>query len=68
MNTENNNPLAGRVTCSPAEAASALGISRVSLYSLISQKLLRPAKMGTRTLIKVDEVQSLHDRLLERAV
>ena len=56
-----------RITCSPAEAAEALGISRVKLYDLIADGSLSAAKLGRRTLISVPELKQLHSILLGRA-
>jgi len=55
-----------RITCSPAEAAEALGISRVKLYDLIADGTLTAAKLGRRTLISMHELRQLHSMLLGR--
>lgn len=41
------------------EAASALGISRTSMYYLIKEGKLKVVKLGRRTLIPVQELKSL---------
>jgi excisionase family DNA binding protein len=61
------NPLAGRLTCSPREAAQALGVSTFTVYGLVREGKLRIAKLGHRSLISVAELQALHGNLLARA-
>jgi excisionase family DNA binding protein len=45
------------IALSVAEAANAAGLGRTSLYSAISEGLLRTRKFGRRTLIEAEELQ-----------
>jgi excisionase family DNA binding protein len=47
----------------PTEAAEMLGIGRTTVYSLIKAGDLHPIKIGTRTLISMDELEAYVDRL-----
>jgi excisionase family DNA binding protein len=53
-----------RRALSVSETARAIGISRATLYRLVQQKRLATAKIGSRTLIPVGEI----DALLARAM
>jgi len=48
-----------RLTVSPAEACTMIGIGRTHLYRLIQDGRIRPAKLGRRTLIPVAQLQAL---------
>ncbi len=48
-----------RLTVSPAEACSMVGIGRTHLYRLIADGRIRPAKLGRRTLIPVAQLHAL---------
>jgi excisionase family DNA binding protein len=45
-----------RLALSPAEAASVLGLSRSSIYSMMRAGTLRSVKAGARTLVPVAEI------------
>lgn len=42
-----------------AEAATALGLGRTSVYNFINSGDLKTVKLGTRTLIKVSSLEAL---------
>ena len=44
------------------EAVAATGISRTMLYALIKAGELAPVKMGTRTLIRHNDLEALIER------
>ncbi|WP_165938477.1 AlpA family transcriptional regulator [Parafrankia sp. BMG5.11] len=44
------------------EATAATGISRTMLYALIKAGELTPIKMGSRTLIRHDDLEALIER------
>lgn len=46
-------------TMSISEAARALGLSRTTVYLLISQQRLETLKIGRRRLVKVASIQQL---------
>jgi excisionase family DNA binding protein len=48
-----------RKALSVSETARAIGISRATLYRLVLQKRLATAKIGSRTLIPVGEIDAL---------
>jgi excisionase family DNA binding protein len=62
MSKANEHP--ERRALSVSEAARAIGVSRATLYRLVQQKRLATAKIGSRTLIPISEI----DTLLARAM
>lgn len=48
-----------RYALSPAEAASALGVCRATIYNLIARGEITVSKIGRATRIPIDEVQRL---------
>jgi len=48
---------------SPEESAEMLGIGRTTLYALIKTGELHMVKIGRRSLVAVDELESYVDRL-----
>jgi excisionase family DNA binding protein len=51
------------ITCTPIDAARALGIGRTKLYELIGTGKLRTVKLGRRTLVRTDSIRALVDTL-----
>lgn len=45
-----------RITCTPKEAAEMTGLCKATIFNLLKAKKLMRYKIGTRTLIKVDEL------------
>lgn len=52
-----------RLALSPADAATALGISRARLYQLLDDGTLASVKLGRRRLIRREALVDLLDRL-----
>jgi excisionase family DNA binding protein len=59
----NNIHVPERRALSVREAAQTCGLSRATIYRLIEQKRLATVKIGSRTLIRVGEI----DAMLEKA-
>jgi excisionase family DNA binding protein len=55
-----------RKALSVNETARAIGISRATLYRLVQQKRLATAKIGSRTLIPVGEIDALLAKAMTR--
>ncbi|MFA7440366.1 MAG: helix-turn-helix domain-containing protein [Sphingomonadaceae bacterium] len=45
------------------DACRMIGCGRVKLYQLLAQEHIRAVKLGSRTLIRVDSIRALPDRL-----
>lgn len=52
-------PPVKRFGYSPAETAGALGICRSTVYNLIAKGDIKVAKIGTRTIVPVSEIERL---------
>ena len=50
-----------------AEFCQAVGLGRTSVYFLIKQGKLRPLKVGSRTIITVEEMHSFLKRLSQES-
>lgn len=48
-----------RLTCSVAEAAKAVGLSRSKIYELISEGEVQTAKVGRRRLVSIPSLHRL---------
>lgn len=55
-------PVIEKVTYSVKEAILAYGIGRTKLYELINTRELTPIKIGTRTLLRRDDLDALVSR------
>lgn len=51
-----------RIALSISEAAAALGVGRSMIYVLIGSGEIRPIKIGRRTLIPIESIDSFMDR------
>jgi len=47
------------ITCSVDEAAKAIGIGRVTLYSYIRSGKIESVRLGGRRLVKIDSIKRL---------
>ena len=47
------------ITCSVADAAKAIGVSRATLYNYMSEGKIAAVKVGGRRLVKIDSVKRL---------
>ncbi len=52
-------PFDERLTCSVAEAGSAIGVSRAMIYKMISSGDIETIKIGRRRLVKVFSLKRL---------
>lgn len=50
-----------RLTCTVAEACSAIGLSRAKVYKLISGGVVESVRVGRRRLVKVESLKRLTD-------
>jgi excisionase family DNA binding protein len=47
------------ITCSVADAAKALGVSRATIYNYLAEDRIKAVKVGARRLVKIDSVRQL---------
>lgn len=47
------------ITCSIADAAKALSVSRATIYNYLAESRIEAIKVGRRRLVKIDSIHKL---------